>query len=466
MKNKLIENDKIKSSLLTRLKINRKSIQLLKTLNIIQNSDLFKSNTSRNDKIKRKTFNSNYNFNSNLFFNNIKNNKTDSESEKSYKNKKDKEELKELHLLSERSNNKINSKLNLNSDKKEKKYKSRNNNNLSSNSPFMSLSQRTNKDYIRNLDKYKKIFNTVSSRVKDSCNKYRPINKINLIIKNYSSKNLNNMNYYHSPNKRRISSKNSYKTNIIKNSGKKPKLTFEDYSKTLNKEFNAKELINIENTQIKQRLNDLKIKVYDKTPLFDTTEKLNIYLGREFNLDIRNLKESFNKKYKVYTNSLNKIKKLKHISLFSNNNVFGFKISLDKNNTINNDNYKYSEVDTKEALKDFYRHKAKDMLTKKLDLEKQLIELENKFSYIIEQEKAEKNRLGINYGEINRVIQKKFLYREIYELDRMKQKNQFNDEQTKILYQTRNYIQNKVLRETLKQNTINKFKDITGVHFG
>ena len=466
MKNKLIENDKIKSSLLTRLKINRKSIQLLKTLNIIQNSDLFKSNTSRNDKIKRKTFNSNYNFNSNLFFNNIKNNKTDSESEKSYKNKKDKEELKELHLLSERSNNKINSKLNLNSDKKEKKYKSRNNNNLSSNSPFMSLSQRTNKDYIRNLDKYKKIFNTVSSRVKDSCNKYRPINKINLIIKNYSSKNLNNMNYYHSPNKRRISSKNSYKTNIIKNSGKKPKLTFEDYSKTLNKEFNAKELINIENTQIKQRLNDLKIKVYDKTPLFDTTEKLNIYLGREFNLDIRNLKKSFNKKYKVYTNSLNKIKKLKHISLFSNNNVFGFKISLDKNNTINNDNYKYSEVDTKEALKDFYRHKAKDMLTKKLDLEKQLIELENKFSYIIEQEKAEKNRLGINYGEINRVIQKKFLYREIYELDRMKQKNQFNDEQTKILYQTRNYIQNKVLRETLKQNTINKFKDITGVHFG
>ena len=275
MKKKLIENDKIKSSLLTRLKINRKSIQLLKPLNIIQNSDLFKSNTSRNDKIKRKTFNSNYNFNSNLFFNNIKNNKTDSESEKSYKNKKDKEELKELHLLSERSNNKINSKLNLNSDKKEKKYKSRNNNNLSSNSPFMSLSQRTNKDYIRNLDKYKKIFNTVSSRVKDSCNKYRPINKINLIIKNYSSKNLNNMNYYHSPNKRGISSKKSYKTNIIKNSAKKPKLTFEDYSKTLNKEFNAKELINIENTQIKQRLNDLKIKVYDKTPLFDTTEKLN-----------------------------------------------------------------------------------------------------------------------------------------------------------------------------------------------
>ena len=26
--------------------------------------------------------------------------------------------------------------------------------------------------------------------------------------------------------------------------------------------------------------------------------------------------------------------------------------------------------------------------------------------------------MGINYGEINQVIQKKFLYREIYELDR------------------------------------------------
>ena len=178
------------------------------------------------------------------------------------------------------------------------------------------------------------------------------------------------------------------------------------------------------------------------------------------------LKKSFNKKYKVYTSSLNKIREIKHKSLFSNNNVFGFKISLDKDKIVNDYNYKYSEFDTKDALKNFYRYKAKDMLNKKIDLEKQLIELENKFSYIIEQEKAEKNRLGINYGEINQVIQKKFLYREIYELDRMKQKQQFNAEQTKILYQTRNYIQNKVLRETLKQNTINKFKDITGVHFG
>ena len=44
-------------------------------------------------------------------------------------------------------------------------------------------------------------------------------------------------------------------------------------------------------------------------------------------------------------------------------------------------------------------------------------------------------------------------------------KKEFYDEQTKILYQTRNYLPRKVLRDYLKQKTINKFKDITGVHF-
>ena len=126
----------------------------------------------------------------------------------------------------------------------------------------------------------------------------------------------------------------------------------------------------------------------------------------------------------------------------------------------------FSDNDSKDALKTFYNHKAKDKLSKKLELEKELIELENKFAYIIEQEKSEKNRMGINYGEINQVIQKKFLVREIYELDRNQKKKQFYDEQTKILYKTRNYLPNKVLKEMLKQKTINKFKEITGVHFG
>ena len=190
-----------------------------------------------------------------------------------------------------------------------------------------------------------------------------------------------------------------------------------------------------------------------------------MYLGREFNLDITNLKKSFNKKYKVYTNSINKIKEIKHKNLFSNNNVFGFKINLDKNDYGENGEMynlksQFSDIDSKDALKTFYNNKAKDKLSKKLELEKELIELENKFAYIIEQEKSEKNRMGINYGEINQVIQKKFLVREIYELDRNQKKKQFYDEQTKILYKTRNYLPNKVLKEMLKQKTINKFKEI------
>lgn len=274
-----------------------------------------------------------------------------------------------------------------------------------------------------------------------------------------------------SPNKRKSSLRTTNKMILTQSSAKKPQLTIEDYTKTLNKEFNTQELINIENNKIKERLKTFKVKVYDKTPLFNTTEKLNMYLGREFNLDLTNLKKSFNKKYKVYTNSINKIKEIKHKNLFSNNNVFGFKINLDKNDYDENGEMynmksQFSDNDSKDALKTFYNHKAKDKLSKKLELEKELIELENKFAYIIEQEKSEKNRMGINYGEINQVIQKKFLVREIYELDRNQKKKQFYDEQTKILYKTRNYLPNKVLKEMLKQKTINKFKEITGVHFG
>ena len=224
-------------------------------------------------------------------------------------------------------------------------------------------------------------------------------------------------------------------------------------------------MINIENRQIKQRLKEFKIKAYDKTPLFDTTEKLNTFLGRQFHLDIRNLKKSFNKKFKIYTNSVNKIKEIKQKALFNNNNVFGYRISLDKNEEEENGERKLTDIDIKEALENFYSYKAKDMLEKKLDLEKQIIELENKFSYIIQQEKLEKNKMGINYGEINQAIQKNILIKEIYELDRETKKKQFYDEQAKILYQTRNYLPRKVLRDYLKQKTINKFKDITGVHF-
>ena len=138
---------------------------------------------------------------------------------------------------------------------------------------------------------------------------------------------------------------------------------------------------------------------------------------------------------------------------------------MDKNEEEENGERKLTDIDIKEALENFYSYKAKDMLEKKLDLEKQIIELENKFSYIIQQEKLEKNKMGINYGEINQAIQKNILIKEIYELDRETKKKQFYDEQTKILYQTRNYLPRKVLRDYLKQKTINKFKDITGVHF-
>ena len=52
MKNNLIENDKIKTSLINQLKLNRKSIEILKPLNLIKKSDY--SIQSQQEKIIQK----------------------------------------------------------------------------------------------------------------------------------------------------------------------------------------------------------------------------------------------------------------------------------------------------------------------------------------------------------------------------------------------------------------------------
>ena len=477
MRTSLIEKDKIRLSLINRLKINRKSIELLQPLNFAQKNEDNKLNTSKKEteNVEENSNRKEFQIKTNLFpnkLNEVKTLRLDSDSENSNNNRKGIKKSKIIPLLSERNNKKIKTRIKIKlpifGTKLTKKYQGRNNDDLYSTSN--NKTQTSNRDFERNLDKYKQIFDSVSSRIKTHYKK----NKDSFYLNDFSSRNYSpyissSINTLRSPNKKKYFTSINNKTYLTSSVKKKPQYTVEDYNKTLNKEFNTQELINIENDQIKERLKKFRIKVYNKSPLFNTTEKLNIYLGREFNLDIRNLKKSFNKKYKVYTNSINKIKEIKHKNLFSNNYVFGFNINMDKEYNENDDMYNYkshfSDMETKDALKTFYNNKAKDKLTKKMNLEKQLIELENKFAYIIEQEKAEQNRLGINYGEINQVIQKKFLYREIYELDRNYKKKKFFDEQAKILYKTRNYIQNKVLRENLKQRTINKFKDITGVHF-
>ena len=469
MKNNIIENEKIRTSLINQLKLNRKSIEILKPLNLIQKTDLFNLINARKGNSKKKTFNKKFNFKSKLFT--IKPTiKLDSETDNSIKNINTKEELKSLPLLTERPNEEIKNKIkkfslkfSLNSLKKNKKYTSRNNNESNLDSNFITSSRTINKDYLKNIDKYKNIFNTVSSRIHTYYKKTKTNQSVNYNL--YSPKSSYLMNKLQSPYFKKSSNKIGAKTHLLNSSGKKKKYTIDDYNRTLNEEFNTKELINIENRHIKQRLKEFKMKTYDKTPLFDTIEKLNTYLGREFHLDIRNLKKSFNKKYKIYSNSVNKIKEIKQKTLFNNNNVFGYKISLDKKEEEENGEYKFTDIDIEEALQNFYNFKAKDMLEKKLDLEKQIIELENKFSYIIQQEKLEKNQMGINYGEINQAIQRKILKKEIYELDRETKKKRFYDEQANILYQTRNYLPKKVLRGCLKQKTINKFKDITGVNF-
>ena len=104
MKKNIIENDKIRNSLINLLKLNRKSIQLLKPINIIKKDDDDKLNTSKNDSISN---NSNNNKNvknkSNLLLNEsneIKTIRVDSESENSITYRKNIKKSKIINLLS------------------------------------------------------------------------------------------------------------------------------------------------------------------------------------------------------------------------------------------------------------------------------------------------------------------------------------------------------------------------------
>ena len=67
MKNILFQNDKIKSSLINRLKINRKSIQLLEPIDFTQKNPKYKLNTSRNNYLNQVSLDNKNQFKSNIF---------------------------------------------------------------------------------------------------------------------------------------------------------------------------------------------------------------------------------------------------------------------------------------------------------------------------------------------------------------------------------------------------------------
>ena len=231
MKNNLIENDKIKFALINRFKINRKSIQLLKPFDFIIDNENDKLSSLRNEKISKTTLNKNYNLKSNLFESKSKeipSLKNDSESENSITNKNILKKSKIMPLLSEKNDaNKIKKrikiKLPLNSEKENKKYKGRNDSNdLNLNSPFNTLTQSSNRDYIRNLDKYKQIFKSVSSRIKSNYDKSKlSPNSGNYLNSIYSPKKMNYMNKFYSPSKAKSSYRMSSKMFLTKSSGKK-----------------------------------------------------------------------------------------------------------------------------------------------------------------------------------------------------------------------------------------------------
>ena len=474
--NSLKKNNKSKSFLINQVKINNKSLEILDSF--ISNKNIKnKSNTSRNNKF------TNIMSNKRFTFTNLKsvNNTSTVNSEKYLQtNHNNIFNNSKAISLTERNNNNLLQILIKNNNK----YKSRNTYSLQSEEntfPYLSLSQQNFKYfYTININKYKKIFESVSSRIKSSYKKKKFLLNKNIFNNFINNKNANNIKGKHfSPlKKKKRGSKKSIKS-IHSNSDKYlslPKL--EDYQNTLENEFNCRELIKIDNGKIKQKLKQYKYEIYKKSPIYKTNEKLNKLLIREFNINKSDFKNAFNKKYKIYRQSVNKIQEIKKKNIyrdFKKMNQYEQKLFnknkeiMDYNNDYNN-NYKKQKItnkNVKKALNNYYSQKAKNILKKKLEMEKELIDLKTKFKDNIEEEKYKKNEYNINYAQLNQIIQTKLLYREIYETDINKKKKEFYDEHTKMLHKIRNWsIPTKIVKQILKQKTINKFKINSGAYFG
>ena len=477
--NDLRKNNKNKSLLINQLKLNKKSLELLDIF--IENKNKGKNNTlsSRKSKYKNSFLYNRFSFTSNLFkkkLNKLKlaenDSKINKEKENSIKSNNSKNENNQISInikenpLTERNNNIFLKHF----SKTIHNFKSRNNlNNNFSNLEFPSLAssqQFSKNDYKMNIKKYKIILNKIFSRIKSSYMK-KNIRLNNIEYLNNSIKNINAIKRKYSTPLMKKMSLTRFGNNNINNYKYSSLQKLEDYENTLENEFNCKELIKIENEKIKEKLKKFKSNIYKKTPIYKTTEKLNTLLIRQFNLDTLDQKNSFNKKYKIYKASVSKIQEIKNKKInheFKEDNPY-------EQNKLNLENEIFGYIDInkniKKALNKFYSLKTKKILEKKLEMERELIELKTKFKNSIEEEKKKKSEYNINYGQLNQLIQIKLLYKEIYETDINKRKREFYDEHSKMLHKVRKWsVPNKVVKQTLKQKTINKFKTNIGAYFG
>ena len=449
--NNLRKNNKNKSILLNQLKINKNSIKLLGLLNQNKNEFKYKSITSRNN-------------NTNLILN-----KKFSFSSKFLPSKKNLNKNNTIYIVdNKRNNNKINSIIQnslteinpINNFEKKTRNKSRNikmdlyNNEL--NYPSNDLTN-SRKYYTTNINKYQNIYDKIFKRIKSSYkhNKHFTIkNEFNNSLKKIKVSKTKSSTPIHNKIRDIINNKHS----------SLPK--FEYYKYILEKEFNSKELIKMENTKIKQKLQLLKSNIYSKMPIYKTNEKLNTHLIRQFNLDESDFKNSFNKKYKIYRASVNKIQEVKIKNIFHE-----FKNNKDLIN-LENEIFGYSNKEdvipnkkVKKALNKYYNQKTKKILNKKLEIERELINLKTKFD--TEKEKNVIDEYNINYSQLNHIIQTKLIYKEVNETDINKKKQKFYEENTELLHKVRNLsVPSKVVKLVLRQNTINKYKNNIGAYFG
>ena len=105
MKNNLLEKEKIKSSLLNHLKLNRKSIEILDPT-IFSRFNQIKSNTTRISNIKKNNFQKKYNIKLNLFPKKDTSSKKVKKSLITLQNKNIIDKSKILPLLSEQTSDK------------------------------------------------------------------------------------------------------------------------------------------------------------------------------------------------------------------------------------------------------------------------------------------------------------------------------------------------------------------------
>ena len=254
--------------------------------------------------------------------------------------------------------------------------------------------------------------------------------------------------------------------------------------KSINKILNNSETKNVENSSalssfnLNQNINYSEpshkpIKIIKKNKIFGfkSTTKLNHYLICDYKTEESSDIFLSKQKLKLSEKTYNNIIKERNESIYKkslnyyieDDDRIKFYYNLYHNKTERNDDEKYTEKESKAALKKYYFNKKLENLKKRNKFFKKICEISETYENL-----NKSNKETINYNNLKRIIKLKKTEKNCMENNIECKKKKFQREHDEILLQTSKMIPSCLSKNgnKLKFNTISQFKMVNGLYFG